>query len=442
MLLIMGLFTFYRLRFRTLTLLGALMVLSYASATILNGSFRNNVNSYINNLFFVIAIYSVGFFMAFLFEKLNWRNFLHQKALSENYKKLLSETRERKEAEEAFRTSELQYHHTLDAIPDWIYVIDEAGRITLVNSSLMVACKLQGMPDNLAGMMLSELYPQFPDSIGEQIQLVFSTGTPSVREMKQEINGEVRYFENRKIPVFRDHKVIQVMTIIRDRSKEREVEELKFKNAEQKEVMLREIHHRVKNNLAIVISLLNLQLRNNSDPELRRIIRDIEMRIRSMALIHEHLYRSENIDRIPLDQYLRSLASIIMGTFSGYHVNLVTDLEPTEVSIETALPLGLITNELLTNAFKYAFPLHHEGEILIHLKKGPGDQCTLMVKDNGMGLPPDFNMDNQSSLGMFIIRLLVEQLDGKIDYNSRNGAAFTMTFRNFIPKKKNPQETL
>jgi len=250
-----------------------------------------------------------------------------------------------------------------------------------------------------------------------------------VTEQKMAIGETEKYIEIRKVPIFRSHEVVQVMTILRDRSKEREVEDLKQRNSEQKEIMLREIHHRVKNNLAIVISLLNLQLRNNTDPELRRIIRDIEMRIRSMALIHEHLYRSENLDRIPLAAYLHALATIITGTFSGHRINLVTSLDPTDVSIETALPLGLIANELLTNAFKYAFPYHKNGEIQIHLQNRNNHEILLTIKDNGIGLPETFSMDSEKSLGMFIVKLLVEQLDGEIEVSRHNGTAFTVRFR-------------
>jgi len=214
------------------------------------------------------------------------------------------------------------------------------------------------------------------------------------------------------------------------------VEELKQRNAEQKEIMLREIHHRVKNNLAIVISLLNLQLRNNTYPGLKRIISDIEMRIRSMALIHEHLYRSENLEMIPLASYVHSLATIISSTFSGHRVTLDLSLEPVEVSIETALPIGLITNELITNAFKYAFPDHGSGIIQIRLKKGEDSAHTLMIRDDGIGLPDTFSLDSENSLGMFIVRLLVEQLDGKLVIEKDHGTIFTIHFRNLTVKPR------
>ncbi len=441
MLVIIGFFTFHRLRFRTLTVIGALMVLSYTLATIINGTLAGNSYAFHSNLFFVIAVYSLGFFMAFTIEKLNWKNFIHKRTLSENYKKLLAETRERKDAVEALRSSEHQYHQTLDSIPDWIYVLDKEMKFVMLNSFLEEEHLRQGFPINCIGKKINKVYPYIPATTLDEINHVFKTGEILIGEQQLFLRDRTIYGETRKVPIFRDNEVIQVMIIMRNRSKEKEIEELKQKNIDQKETLLREIHHRVKNNLAIVVSLLNLQLRNNSDPELRRIIRDIEMRIRSMALIHEHLYRSDNLDRIPLDSYLRSLASIIMGTFSGHKVNLITDLDPAEVSIETALPLGLITNELLTNAFKYAFPIQHQGEITIRLRKGEGDSLTLTVTDNGIGLPENFNMETQTSLGMFIIRLLVEQLDAKIVHRNDHGTSFTMQFRNLIPNTNFSQHT-
>jgi len=194
--------------------------------------------------------------------------------------------------------------------------------------------------------------------------------------------------------------------------------------------MLREIHHRVKNNLAIVISLLNLQKQKYPDPDLRRIMKDMELRIRSMALIHEHLYHSENLDQIPLADYLHDLSAIILGTFSGKKIKLITRLEAAEVNIETALPIGLITNELLTNAFKYAFTDQGEGIIQISLSKPDDDHIRLTISDNGSGLPSGFSLNEQTSLGMFIVRLLVEQLDGSIDVANDHGASFTIQFRN------------
>ena len=432
MLVVMGLFVFFRMPFLTIMIIGFLQITTFAVTSMLNHTLELKPFFFYNNLFFVIAIYSIGFIMAYMFRSLNWKNFMHQKALSKNNEQLLAEINERKLAVEAFQQSEIQYHNTLDSIPDWIYVVDRNFRIVILNSSLKDGNTGHGLPVDVIGQYIGDVYPFLTSTTFEELQQVFDRGVMLVTEQKMTIDNQDVYVEIRKIPIYRDHEVIQVMTILRDRSKEKEVEELKQKNAEQKEIMLREIHHRVKNNLAIVISLLNLQLRNNSDKELHRIISDIEMRIRSMALIHEHLYRSENLDRIPLATYLYSLATILIGTFSGRRVQLVTSLDEVEVSIETALPIGLIANELLTNSLKYAFPRSKEGEIHIRLCKEDDDRLSLVIKDNGVGLPVSFSMENEGSLGMFIVKLLVEQLGGEIEFSREGGTSFVIHFRDLL----------
>lgn len=436
MLVVIGLFVFFQMPFRTIVFLGTIQVVAFTLANVLNQTLVLRPFFFYNNLFFVVAIYGIGFMMAYMFRTLNWRNFLHQKALSKNNLHLLEEIKERKQAVDAFQRSETQYHTTLDSIPDWIYVVDRDFRIVIINSSLKDGHFDHDMPVDVAGKYLTDVYPFITSETINELQYVFDHGVMLVSGQRMNLKNSVKYLEIRKVPIYKDKSVIQVMTILRDRSKEREVEELKQKNSEQKEIMLREIHHRVKNNLAIVISLLNLQLRNNSDPELKRIMRDIELRIRSMALIHEHLYRSENLERIPLAAYLHSLATIITGTFSGHRINLATNLEAIDLSIETALPLGLIANELLTNAFKYAFPNNQEGEIGVLLHKVNEEEYCMIIKDNGVGLPESFSLDSEKSLGMFIVRLLVEQLDGRIEITRQNGSSFAILFRNIISKKK------
>ena len=436
MLVVMGLFVFYRMPFITIVIIGFFQIIAFTAANIANHTLELQPFFFYNNLFFVIAIYSIGFMMAFMFRSLNWKNFLHQKALSKNNMQLLEEIKERKLAVEAFQRSEIQYHNTLDSIPDWIYVVDREFRLVIINSSLKDSHIGHGLPVDVMGRVITDIYPFISSSTIKELQHVFDHGVMVVTGMQMTVADKEMFVEIRKVPIYKDNEVIQVMTILRDRSKEKEVEELKQKNSEQKEIMLREIHHRVKNNLAIVISLLNLQLRNNSDPELIRIIRDIEMRIRSMALIHEHLYRSDNLDRIPLAAYLHSLVTIITGTFSGHRINIVTSLDPTDVTIETALPIGLIANELLTNAFKYAFPGMQDGEIQVHLHKIHDAEFTLTISDNGVGLPEHFSLDSEKSLGMFIVKLLVEQLDGEINIGRQNGTSFTIRFRNLLIKKQ------
>ena len=427
-------FAFFRLPPMITGLIAALQFSAYVLATLMNGSFQHNHFNYFRKLFFIVAIYCIGFLMVLMFRKLNWKNFLHEKALSENYKTLLREIEERKQAEKLLKQSELLYNSTINSIPDWIYVLDKDLRFVMLNASLQEEHYRQGFPLNCIGKKITKIYPYMPASTIEEINRVFSTGEILVGEQNFFLRDKTIYGETRKVPIFKDQEVVQVMTIMRNRSREREIEELKQRNIEQKEVMLREIHHRVKNNLSIVISLLNLQIRNNPDPQLVRIIHDIEMRIRSMALIHEHLYRSESIDKIPLASYLHSLSTIISGTFSGHRINLVTQFDQVDVSIETALPLGLIANELIINAFKYAYPFQEKGDIQVSLKQDQENMWAMVIKDNGVGLPDSFTMDSEKSLGMFIVRLLVEQIDGKIDIIRHSGTTFIIRFRENISK--------
>jgi len=436
MLVVIGLFVFFRLPFRTLIIIGSVQLLAYLMATILNGTLAQNSFLFFSHLFFVIAMYATGCLMAYMLRNINLKDFIHQKELAANNMQLTEEIKVRKLAVKAYQQSEIQYHNTLDSIPDWIYVVDRDFRIVIINSALREGHNTGGLPVDVVGKHVQEVYPFMTSATIDDLQRVFDSGEISHIEQQMTIDSRVYHMENRKVPIFKNNEIIQVMTILRDRSKEKEVEELKQRNSEQKEIMLREIHHRVKNNLAIVISLLDLQLRNNAYPELNRIIRDIEMRIRSMALIHEHLYRSDNLDLIPLGSYLHSLATIITSTFSGNRVTIVTDLDQADVSIETALPVGLIANELLTNAFKYAFPGNREGVIHIILRKDTDEIYTLTIKDNGVGLPDNFSLDSEKSLGMFIVRLLTEQLDGELAIDRQEGTTFVVRFRNLTFKNK------
>jgi len=429
MLVMIGMHTFYRIRFRDLITLNAMQLLAYLLAAVFNRSYTLPF-VFLNHLFFVVSVTSLGFFISYIFQSLNWKNFLHQKALTENYHKLILEIKERQGAEDELARSERQYHEALDCFPDWVVFIDRDMKIIMVNSTLRQVAFEAGFHDDLTGLNITSSFPFIEKEEINDLKTVFETGRISIGEMSFKFGSDQVFVETRKIPMFRNNKVEQVMVVARDRSKEKEIEDLKLRNAETKAIMLKEIHHRVKNNLAIVISLLSLQGRKNPDPDFQRVIRDIELRIRSMALIHEHLYRSENLDKIPLSNYIHSLVSIISETFSGHKIKLEMQLEDILVNIETALPLGLITNELLTNAYKYAFPGKREGTVALKLEKGKPDGFTLIISDNGVGLPSGFDFRQQDSLGMFIIRLLVEQLDGRISFTTNGGVSASIIVPN------------
>ena len=202
------------------------------------------------------------------------------------------------------------------------------------------------------------------------------------------------------------------------------------KSLEEKELLLREIHHRVKNSLAIVSGLIELQLDSTKSNEAKRVLQDSQTRIRSMALVHEKLYQTESLSDVGLDSYLRELVETIHGTFNEYNkkVDLKFDLEKVELDVDRVIPCGLLINELVVNAFKHAFQKGKKGVLKIGLYKNEGN-ITLQVEDNGTGVPEDFSFRDTGNLGSMLVDTFAAQLDAqtKIDSNGR-GTTFSFTF--------------
>jgi PAS domain S-box-containing protein len=197
----------------------------------------------------------------------------------------------------------------------------------------------------------------------------------------------------------------------------------------EKELLLKEVHHRVKNNLQVVSSMLNLQAQNASDPAMARSLQESQGRVRSMALIHERLYKSGDLARINFEEYVRNLTAYLMRSYSkpGEHIDLRLDTSDIPLSIDTAIPCGLIINELVSNALKYAFPGSRQGTITVAIRKEDG-HYTLFVSDDGVGMPANMDFRNHSSLGLQLVNTLVGQLDGSITLNTEKGTAFTIRF--------------
>jgi two-component sensor histidine kinase/PAS domain-containing protein len=436
-LVILGIHAFYRIRLRNLYIIGFVLLFSFIGANYHNGNYLIHPERFTNELFFVIAMSVLGIMISYTIEQLKRNDFLQQVRLREQYEDLVAEVQKKQEAEEALHHTEKLYHDSLDSIPDIIYIVDKDLRFVFYNKAFEKACIENGFTSNFIGKKMQSEFPVLNEITFDEMREVFKTGKILLKEEKIELTSISYSVQSRKIPIYKDHEIIQVMVIVQDISKKMELEELKQKSTEQKDILLREIHHRVKNNLAIVISLLSLQMRKNDNPEIVRTIRDIELRIRSMALIHEFLYKSDNLDRIPLATYIRSLAMLISGTYCPPHVQIVNDLEPVDVSIETAMPLGLITNELLTNSCKYGYPDQRIGTISIKLGRSDGhpDKYRLCVTDDGIGLPEGFSVEQESSLGMFIVRILVEQLNAQLTIVNKKGTSFTIDFSEVVMKK-------
>lgn len=195
---------------------------------------------------------------------------------------------------------------------------------------------------------------------------------------------------------------------------------------QEKELLIREIHHRVKNNLQIVSGMLDLQLSKFDDPEYQNVVEEAQRCIHSMSLVHQMLYKKSTETRIELNEYLSTLIESIRVSYMNRDVNFELDLKHYNVSIDSAIPLGLITTELITNAFKHAFK-DKPGKIIIRLDR-EGEQYHFTYSDNGVGLPPDFNFRSSKTLGMRLMKLLAEEMGTHLNYDTHDGLKISLKF--------------
>ena len=211
--------------------------------------------------------------------------------------------------------------------------------------------------------------------------------------------------------------VPQVLTLVQQAKASEQVTAKLRASEERKEALLREVHHRVKNNLAVVCSLFYLQSTHAKEEETVQVFRDMENRVHSMALVHDSLYRSENLARINFGDYAEALAKDILSSHGGpsVPVRLKSELEPIIMSADLAVPCGLILNELISNAFKHGFPRGAGGEIKVTLRSEPEGRCSLSVEDSGVGIPADMDVNSTKSLGLRLVRSLTQQSHGAFE---------------------------
>ncbi|MCI5207457.1 MAG: sensor histidine kinase, partial [Candidatus Electrothrix sp. ATG2] len=199
----------------------------------------------------------------------------------------------------------------------------------------------------------------------------------------------------------------------------------------EKEALLKEIHHRVKNNMQIAASLMFLQSQSVENPEALHVLQDSQERIKSMGLVHELLYRSGDFSKVSFSEYIKALVESLQGSYTDYNqrdISLLVEAEGIALPVDTAVPCGLITNELITNSFKYAFPDNKPGEIFVRFVR-EDDQYILTVGDNGVGLPVDYDWKSAKSLGLNLVRTLAGQLDAKVRFENDNGLKTSLAFK-------------
>jgi len=225
--------------------------------------------------------------------------------------------------------------------------------------------------------------------------------------------------------------------ILRDISQRKLAEERIQASLREKEALLKEVHHRVKNNLQVVSSLLGLQSRLIPDPTTRKTFQESQNRVHSMALVHERLYESESLSEIDSQEYVSELTAHLFRSYgvSASRVRLKLHVDQARMNMDVAVPCGLVLNELVSNCLKYAFPDGREGEVRIDLHKDGDYPAYLSVSDNGVGIPADVTLWSTKSLGLRLVRILADQMGAIVKVNSGTGTEVKLNFSKKVQTK-------
>jgi PAS domain S-box-containing protein len=320
----------------------------------------------------------------------------------------------------------------LDLADDAIISVDHDERILLFNQS---AKRIFGYTSQeLVGQHLDILLPSQPVALHRKHMEGAVTFAESQRE--ERINILARRKDGTEFTAEASISTVGVnggsmfTVIMRDVTERLAADEKLQQALREKGALLKEIHHRVKNNLQVISSLLGLQFRDAKDESVREMFQDSQNRIRSMALLHEILYQSNTFARVNLPDYIRQIATHLFNSYGigGDRIRLLTNLEKMSLNVDAAVPCGLIINELVSNSLKHAFPDGREGQVRIELVSPQSGMAQLVVADNGVGLQNGIDWATARSLGWRLVRSLAEQLGAEVEVKSGSGTEIQLSF--------------
>ena len=331
------------------------------------------------------------------------------------------------ETEATLLKSEEKYRNLISNLTNVVIMeLDSEGKFTYVSPQIFDVFGYT--PEESLGLTAFDFV--HPDDIGKCLEAMAAKDeVVNLKYRSRHKDGHYVYVSTtgKCIPDGRGGE--KIISVARDITERKRAEEQIKASLKEKEVMLKEIHHRVKNNLQVISSLLSIQSRQVKDKEALELFEDSQTRIMSMSLIHEKLYLSEDMARIDFADYIRTLTGNLFHTFSVYNVKLNVDVKDVFLDVNTGIPCGLIINELVSNSLKHAFHDDRKGEIQVGLYKQKDGEFSLNVRDNGSGFPADRDFRNTESVGMQIVMALVEQLEGRIELDRGEGTSFTIRFR-------------
>ena len=360
---------------------------------------------------------------------------------------------ELRQAQEKLEASRSRYFDLYDLAPVGYVTVSEQGLI--LEANLTVATMLGVPRSSLVKQPITRfLFRDDQDIYYLHHKRLLETGAPQAWELRVTRQSGELFWARMEATVAQDGKggASVCRIVLSDLSERKRVESQRDATLEElraalaeKDVLLREIYHRVKNNVQALIYLMDMQAEYIPDEDTRQMIRELQERARAMALAHEQLYESQDLAQIDFGDYLHNLVDNLSHAFgAGQSIVWDIDAEDVPVSVDTAIPCGLIVSELLTNALKYAFPggepcaERRETECKISVAfRAEGDYFTLLVADNGAGLPPGLDWSATRTLGLQLINILARhQLGGQVEVDSRAGTTFKITFTDRMRKRK------
>lgn len=336
------------------------------------------------------------------------------------------------------KSNELEsiFENMINAFIIWESVFDENGtyvsfRFGKCNRAFAAIAGI--IPDDVMGKDVFEVWPETEETWVQVYGDVATTGVSRSFEMYHKPTDGYYYCN-----AYRPFDSGERICVIFEDITERKASEERLKNIlEEKDTLLRELYHRTKNNMQVIFGILSLQAEESDNDEFRLLIQDTNNRILSMSLVHQMLYRSKSLSSVNLDAYITDLVSLLSDSFNvrPEKIDIRLNLEPVSVLIDIAVPCGLILNELISNVFKHAFPGDSTGYLEIKLKQAGNDCIEISVKDNGQGVPEDFDFFRQKSLGLqLIVSIVQQQLNGTVDFTSAGGIKCVIAFKNIKHK--------
>jgi PAS domain S-box-containing protein len=326
------------------------------------------------------------------------------------------------------RQAETHWVGVLESTTDAVLSVDREWRLIRVNQQAERLWLRRR--EDLLGRNLWEV---FPEAVGgpffRMYEQVMRTGAPGYLEEFYPHAPLNRWFETHAYATPEGLAVY-----FRDVTDRRQAEEKITRTLQEKEVLLREVHHRVKNNLQVICSMLRLQERNLRDDTLLDALRECRERVMAMAMLHDQLHRAKDFSNINLGEYIRNLAASIFCSYgvNSAEINLRLDVEDMPVAIDTAIPCGLLVNELVSNSLRHAFPAGRRGFVELGLHARPGGSIELTVADDGRGFPENAQAAHGRSLGLWLVELLAEQIGAAVERSIGGGTRYRLVFHESV----------